>query len=54
MGTKRRKPATPPEPFSAPHELALPEQWSVQRKAELIERLGHQTSVAAHARAMAA
>jgi len=39
MGTKPRKPATPPEPSSPPNELELPERWSVQRKAELVLRL---------------
>jgi hypothetical protein len=39
MGTKPRKPATPPEPSSPPNEVELPERWSVQRKAELVLRL---------------
>jgi len=39
MGTKPRKPVTPPEPFSPPNELELPERWSVQRKSELAPRL---------------
>ena len=39
MGTKPRKPATPPEPSSTPSETELPERWSVQRKSELILRL---------------
>ena len=39
MGTKPRKPATPPEPSRTPSEPELPERWSVQRKAELVLRL---------------
>ena len=39
MGTKRGKPATPPESSSAPKKLELLERWSVQRKAELVLRL---------------
>jgi hypothetical protein len=39
MGTKPRKPATPPEPSSTPRETELPERWSVQRKSELVLRL---------------
>ena len=39
MGTKPRKPATPPEPSSTPNEPELPERWSVQRKSELVLRL---------------
>jgi transposase len=39
MGTKPRKPATPPEPSSPATEAELPERWSVQRKSELILRL---------------
>jgi hypothetical protein len=39
MGTKPRKPATPPEPSSPPTEVELPERWSVQRKSELVLRL---------------
>src|SRR5499427_8372948 len=39
MGTKPRKPATPPEPSSPPNEVELPERWSVQRKTELVLRL---------------
>jgi len=39
MGTKPRKPTTPPEPSSPPNELELPERWSVQRKSELVLRL---------------
>jgi hypothetical protein len=39
MGTKPRKPATPPEPSSPPNEVELPERWSVQRKSELVLRL---------------
>lgn len=39
MGTKPRKPATPPEPSSTPSETELPERWSVQRKSELVLRL---------------
>ena len=39
MGTKPRKPATPPEPSSPPNEVELPERWSVPRKSELVLRL---------------
>ena len=39
MGTKPRKPATPPEPSNPPNELEVPERWSVQRKSELVLRL---------------
>ena len=39
MGTKPKKPATPPEPSSPPNEVELPERWSVQRKSELVLRL---------------
>jgi transposase len=39
MGTKPRKPATPPEPSSSSSETELPERWSVQRKSELVLRL---------------
>jgi len=39
MGTKPRKPATPPGPSSPPNEVELPERWSVQRKSELVLRL---------------
>ena len=39
MGTKPRKPASPPEPSSTPNETELPERWSVQRKCELVLRL---------------
>jgi len=39
MGTKPRKPATPPEPSRPLNEVELPERWSVQRKAELVLRL---------------
>ena len=39
MGTKPRKPVTPPEPSSTPNEPELPERWSVQRKSELVLRL---------------
>jgi len=39
MGTKPRKPTTPPEPSSPPNELELPERWSVQRKSELVLQL---------------
>jgi len=39
MGTKPRKPATPPEPSSPPNEVELPERWSIQRKSELVLRL---------------
>ncbi len=39
MGTRPRKPATPPEPSSPPNETELPERWSVQRKGELVLRL---------------
>jgi transposase len=39
MGTKPRKPVTPPEPSSPANEPELPERWSVQRKSELILRL---------------
>ncbi len=39
MGTKPRKPATPPEPSSTPNGAELPERWSVQRKSELVLRL---------------
>jgi hypothetical protein len=39
MGTKPKKPTTPPEPSSAPNEVELPERWSVQRKSELVLRL---------------
>jgi hypothetical protein len=39
MGTKPRKPATPPEPSSPPNETELPERWSVRRKGELVLRL---------------
>src|SRR5262247_1252011 len=39
MGTKPRKPATPPEPSSPSNEVELPERWSVQRKSELVLRL---------------
>src|SRR5947209_18781554 len=39
MGTKPRKPVTPPELSSTPNEPELPERWSVQRKSELVLRL---------------
>ena len=39
MGTKPRKPATAPEPSSPSNDLELPEQWSIQRKSELVLRL---------------
>jgi len=39
MGTKPRKPASAPEPSSAPNDTELPERWSVQRKSELVLRL---------------
>ena|SRR6516164_9485137 len=39
MGTKPRKPETPPEPSSSPNEVELPERWSIQRKSELVLRL---------------
>src|SRR5215471_5401994 len=39
MGTKPRKPATPPEPSSPANDGELPERWSVQRKSELVLRL---------------
>src|SRR5438445_10878782 len=39
MGTKPRKPVTPPEPSSTPNEPELPERLSVKRKSELGLRL---------------
>jgi hypothetical protein len=39
MGIKPRTPATPPEPSSPPNETELPEQWSVQRKGDLVLQL---------------
>jgi hypothetical protein len=38
MGTKPRKPASPPEPSSTANETELPERWSVQRKSERVLR----------------
>jgi hypothetical protein len=39
MGTKSKKPGTPPELSSPSNELEFPERWSVQRKSELVLRL---------------